>query len=274
MTYNSAPAPALPPDWPVLVINLDRRSDRLALMRERLSAQGLAFERITAVDARAPDFAERAAPFPRYGAIGQIGDGMLACNLSHACAWERIVASGAAAGVVLEDDALPSPGFAGFLGALAAARLGYDLVKLERYRNERGVFLHRRGAMVAGRQVARLRSLHAGGAAYVLSAAGARTALARFPRNTLPVDHFLFNPVAGSLFDTLRPRQVIPALVRQDDGPAGSSDTLGAGRTTQRDFRSRTRYHLRRGVNESAAFLAILPAILAGRVALRRVTVA
>ncbi len=274
MTDTSPPARGLPSDWLALVINLDRRRDRLALMSERLDAQGLSFERISAVDARASDFASRAASLPRHGAIGEIGDGMMACNLSHALAWERIVASGAAAGLVLEDDACPSPGFAGFLGALAAARLGCDLAKLERFRNERGVFLDRTTATVASRQVARLRSLHAGAAAYVISAEGARTALARFPRNTLPIDHFLFNPVAGSLFSTLRPRQVLPALASQDEGPTRTSDTIRAGRTTQVDRWSRARYHLRRGVNESGAFLALLPAIVAGRVMLRRVPIA
>jgi glycosyl transferase, family 25 len=271
---SDAPASTVPPGWLVLVINLDRRPDRLSLMSERLGAQGLVFERISAVDVRAPDFAGRAAPYPRRGAMGSIGDGMMACNLSHARAWERIVESGAAAGVVLEDDALPSGDFSAFLRALAAARLDYPLVKLERFRNERGVFLDRTAPTVAGRQVARLRSLHAGSAAYVMSAEGARTALGRFPRNTLPIDHFLFNPVAGSLVAPLRPRQVVPALVYQDGGPGDASDTSAARQVRQFDRWARTKYHLRRGANESAAFLRILPGILGGRVTLRRVAVA
>ncbi len=77
--------------------------------------------------------------------------------------------------------------------------------------------------MAPGFALARLRSRHTGTGGYILSRRGAQTLLA-IPRFNLPVDHLLFNPNNSPAFAGLAPRQLIPAVLRQQDFIGEKSD--------------------------------------------------
>ena len=86
-------------------------------------------EVLEAVDGRAMGDAERAQVYPGValhepGYPFPLGAGEVGCFLSHRKAWERIVASGDVAGLIAEDDIVPSQGFRDALAlALAEARV-------------------------------------------------------------------------------------------------------------------------------------------------------
>ncbi|GAB1481079.1 hypothetical protein MASR2M74_36620 [Paracoccaceae bacterium] len=121
---------------PVFLINLDRSTDRLHRMRQRLEAAGLEWTRISAVDgqqaleAGIPDYTDVAAL-----AVGgrRLRPGEIGCYLSHREAAQRVADSGAEWGLVLEDDAVVPPDMAARLQAIIAALPeDTDLVNLGR----------------------------------------------------------------------------------------------------------------------------------------------
>ena len=89
-------------DHEVFVINLDRNVDRLTDIGRRFAGFPVLPQRIAAVDgtrlARAAVAGLAARDAPR---------GTLGCFLSHAAAWERLLAGRAESALVLEDDAQP-----------------------------------------------------------------------------------------------------------------------------------------------------------------------
>jgi glycosyl transferase family 25 len=194
-------------------VNLDRRPDRLAHMTAEFTRAGIAFERVAAVDGQAPQVAAAAAAAPPSRLNGlRISAAAYACLQSHRLAWSRIAAGGDSHGLVCEDDIELAPG-----AALSVAAAGLpadaDVVKLETFRVR--VHVDRRTLPVpGGRHLARLRSTHIGGAAYILR----REAAARLRRDTEgcgdAVDEALFN-ARLPLFATLVIYQMLPAPVRQ-----------------------------------------------------------
>lgn len=106
---------------PVLVINRDRDADRLAAFDRSAKAHAVAYERIAALDAHAPDF-----PFADHASL--IGDhfwgraeakpGAIGCFLSHRAAWQVVRDRGLDAALICEDDAV----LMGGADALASAQ--------------------------------------------------------------------------------------------------------------------------------------------------------
>lgn len=94
---------------PVFVISLPEATDRRDRIARHHARLGIAFTVLDAVDGRKLSDAERAAAVAPGVSLtaSEIG-----CHLSHARAWEAIVASGADCGLVLEDDGLIARGFA------------------------------------------------------------------------------------------------------------------------------------------------------------------
>jgi GR25 family glycosyltransferase involved in LPS biosynthesis len=104
----------LPPDYVLFVINLDRNPERLAEIERQCAGFPVPPQRVAAV---AGDV------LPQTAALRLTGDpaaprGTLGCFLSHAAAWEQLLAGSADHALVLEDDALPLLSFPTRIGSL------------------------------------------------------------------------------------------------------------------------------------------------------------
>jgi glycosyl transferase family 25 len=149
----------------VYLINLDRAPERLEHFTTQAIARGFTFERIAAVDGRAPEFAARAKGIAQEGAF--LGPNEIACAESHRKAWRAFLASDERYALVMEDDVVVSESFSDFLHEnwLPADT---DIVRLETF-TLLTLFEGRPVARVAGRRLYRLRGHAWGAAAYVLS---------------------------------------------------------------------------------------------------------
>ncbi len=122
-----------------LVINLDRAPERLARITGQLGKltefgqEGLPFERLPAVDARAFTPEQQAAldapAYRRKHGMEPLG-GELGCYLSHVEAMRRLLASGADFALVLEDDVLVTERLPAALRGLMRHASRWDMVKL------------------------------------------------------------------------------------------------------------------------------------------------
>lgn len=92
----------------VYVVNLDRSKDRLASVDSQLRRLGVAYERVSAVDARAMTEKERARAVNRFRwwcAVGRrVEPAEVGCALSHKGIYERM--SGGEHVCILEDDVI------------------------------------------------------------------------------------------------------------------------------------------------------------------------
>ena len=166
------------------VINLDRTPERMAHMAAQLSRLEVPYERLSAVDGRALD-PTYVAKFPPMAAT-EIG-----CFLSHKVAWQRIVDGPGRYGIVLEDDIHIAPAFAKF--ALSTQWISTDagIVKFETI--NRPVCLDKTPhATWHGSALRRLRTFHAGSAAYLLAKDTARLLLMTHAQLTEPADDAIF----------------------------------------------------------------------------------
>jgi len=117
----------------ILVINLDRSPQRWTSMESQLARLGLSATRVPAVDGRGmspDDFAEfdpagYAACHGREPVATEI-----ACYMSHLAAMRQFLTSGSDCCVILEDDAVLAPDFAGVIAALARRPDEWDLMLL------------------------------------------------------------------------------------------------------------------------------------------------
>jgi len=181
--------------------------------------QGLAFERVPAVDGKRLDGQEYRDESRPVGA-----DNMtryeLACVQSHRLAWSRFLAEGGVYGCVLEDDLILSPNFPRFVSDASWISAGCNLVKIETYCEK--VMLSRATVGAWDRQLTELRSLHQGSGAYTLSRRGAEMLLAETARPSLPLDLLMFGA------DVLQQRgplhQLFPALCVQAKHMPGGID--------------------------------------------------
>ncbi|MEL7027449.1 MAG: glycosyltransferase family 25 protein, partial [Pseudomonadota bacterium] len=107
--------------WPIFIISLRDATERRNAVTRRLSAIGLTGQFIDAVDGRNGlpsefetliDRASAAAHFHR-----DLSDAEFACAFSHRRVYQRILDDGLEGAIVLEDDAVPQPGFVEFLAA-------------------------------------------------------------------------------------------------------------------------------------------------------------
>lgn len=100
-------------DVPIFLINLDGSDARLAAASEALAAQEATFTRIAGHDGRAQapgDVPEYDSNATRSYLGRDLNGGEVGCFLSHRKAVQAFYDSGAAFGLVLEDDMLPRPG--------------------------------------------------------------------------------------------------------------------------------------------------------------------
>jgi glycosyl transferase family 25 len=202
----------------VFLINLDRRTDRLAAMTSQLAAFGIAATRIAAVDADKVSDEWLQQAFTPRGPLGVIPKGDRCCSLSHRRAWARFVTGGAPYAAVLEDDVVLDASHSRLLKQHDWIPDGADLVKLEHFGPEHQRVLVGEELSIGHRlALAPILSRHTGAAAYVVSRSVA-VKLLRMRRWSVPVDHLLFNPNVSPVAEELKPYQVLPAVARQSEG--------------------------------------------------------
>lgn len=197
-----------------LVINLDRSSDRLAHVTAEFGRIGIAFERVTAIDAQLrPDLAQMPLRVPR--SIGwRLTDSEIACLLSHRRCWEIVASRDDPYCAIFEDDVVLCDGAERLLGDAGWIPADADIVKLETFL-KKTVVGQGCDLPVDGFSLLRLHSVHLGTAGYVLSRQTACDLLGETVDVGVPVDHIVFNPVFKA---TARRKiyQMMPALCLQD----------------------------------------------------------
>ena len=186
----------------VVVINLDRSPDRLAMFREQAEGMGLAFERMAAIDART-------VVEPR----GRLTAGEIACFESHRRAWKELVESGDGWLAVFEDDVVLAPALAGLLAAPEQLPARADLIKLEAFTDE--VALARRHLAFDGFALHCMLSRHRGSAGYLISRRAAARLLQQTDGFLRPIDVLIFDP-DNPVTRGLRLLQAVPALCIQE----------------------------------------------------------
>jgi glycosyl transferase family 25 len=188
-----------------LVINLDRSVDRLAHVTSEFAKIGIAFERVSAVDASA------GSPIP---ASPHLTKSQIACSLSHRKCWQIIADGEDQYGAVFEDDAVLSSDAGPFLSDYSWVPGDADIVKLETM-FEKTRIGSQQIEVGNGYAVARLFGSHSGTAGYLISKSTARKLLHHTKRRIYgAADHFLFD-VTSLTCILSRNYQLTPAVCAQ-----------------------------------------------------------
>jgi glycosyl transferase family 25 len=175
---------------PIVLINLDRDVDRLDWMTAQLERLGLTFERFAAVrgDALPPALARYFADAP--ATAHPLSTGEIGCYASHLAIMEEIVATGAAATLVLEDDLALEGDLLRVLEAVDRLPPDWDLVRLTGLGPGGRVPV---APLAPGLDLVKYVSVPMGNGAYLISRKGAARYLAWARGRPLvdPIDHDL-----------------------------------------------------------------------------------
>lgn len=181
----------------VYLINMDRSADRLEIMQQRLSALGLEYERVSAVDGSklsAEDKKSVASPNWRYPyslTLGEIG-----CFLSHKKCWSNLVNSGDDWALVLEDDSVFHPKAKDYFQPTDWIPDGVELIQFSFTPDT--TFSDKTITLPNGSHLVRVKhSSPCGTYAYLISRKAAKRALELADLVEGPIDNFMF----GMFFD-------------------------------------------------------------------------
>ncbi|MGA7326793.1 MAG: glycosyltransferase family 25 protein [Rhodomicrobium sp.] len=174
---------------PILLINLDRSTDRLAQMTGKLNDLGLAFERIAAEDGRDLSSEETRAVYRRRFWRRELVSGEIGCYLSHLKAMRYMLGRGMDRAIILEDDLEFSEEFHEVALRQYGIQLNFDILKLEGRVPKKQVYFEINSG--ADKQlIAVFTSFGAG--AYLITADAAKRALKRLSCMRYPFDDALF----------------------------------------------------------------------------------
>jgi len=190
-------------------------------MREQLTRSGVTPIWVDAVDAKNPTEEQRMAlqELADWGPWGPVTNHAKGCTLSHFMAYRALVDSQAPFACVLEDDVFLAADLSAWLDDSSWIPERVDLVKLERWRDNRLlVMLGPPLAKYRGRSVRQLLSKHSGTGGYIISREAAGRAL-RAESPNVPIDQFLFHPNVSRFARVAHTLQVQPALVVQGNDP-------------------------------------------------------
>lgn len=161
----------LPQGLNTYLINLDRATERLRRMEEKLAAAGLPFERVPAVDGSTLTF-----PHPQFDAWSyrhlhgrRVIPAEVGCYLSHVECARRLLASEASHALILEDDVSFAPDFLPVLRA-AMQDGSWDILRLSTV-NKGPKYGYQ--ALPGGRRLAKALTREKGAGAYVINRAAA-----------------------------------------------------------------------------------------------------
>lgn len=126
----------------VILINMDRSTQRRDQMEHRLKALGLAYSRLSAVDGKAQwgDLCQTVdiAAFERN--VGRdVMQGEIGCYHSHLRAWQTLLDSDCQTLLVLEDDVVFGDDFLEALGEALQHRRSWDILNLNKIRAKQPV---------------------------------------------------------------------------------------------------------------------------------------
>lgn len=259
----------------IYVINLARRVDRLARMRDIAEALGFSFCVVSAVDSSAVDFdASYTSWQNKSGPTGALGRGSVACALSHMLAWRSFTDGPRSTqglhpeyAVILEDDVVLSADFVKVVEELkSCSMLGYGLLKLELGGPmAKGAFLGKKEPFNQVRSLRRAFQVLPDAAAYMLTRDTARHLLTYADRICVPIDHFLFYPIRDDRFHGTPYAVLDPAIAFQDRSL--QSDISSERYTDTRRERDKLRFFY-----ELQQIPVALPSILRGQVRFSKVT--
>lgn len=215
----------LPPPTNILrlVINLDRSPERLEAISKQLSAQGLSFKRITASDGRKLSLEEISRLEASYNAPEKfifrkaLWPNEIACFLSHAACWEKLVKSNCEWGLIMEDDIVLSPRFKLFAASSDWIPQGVRVIQLH---GSRQTFTVGESYPVHDTELLRIiRPTPLCCFAYLIHREAATYALATYMPIPAPVDDYLFCPYSkfAQRFPTFR---LAEACVTTRNGPS------------------------------------------------------
>ncbi len=248
----------------IVLISLERATQRRRRMAEEFARVGLDYEIRAAVDARTLTDEDRA--FVDHAAREQLGlhpvpDGSLACTLSERAAMHDLATNGPESIAVFEDDARFDAELPAVLQALERQTHRFDIVKLAR-RNLRRPFIPSM-SLPTGHRLGRVRFSDFGSEGYVITRVAARLLLERIPRMVRDLDHEL------SYFweNGLNVLYLDPPVVREDPGYGEYGSQIQETRSAERLAHRRER--LRRPAILARRVKAVIANDLRRRVAFR-----
>lgn len=211
----------------ILVINLDRDTQRMATVSRNLAALGLEFERLPAVmgkDLANPGSYVDAVGYAQLNRAEKPRAGEIGCYLSHIAAMRRLLATDSPCALILEDDVELLPEAKACLGALAD-RDDWDMVK---------IFCFHRGTPFRLAEVAHGRSLcvhltrTTSTAAYLVNRKAAETLVSTLLPIREQIDHAHDRPWETGL----RIRGLRPLVARLAETSQSSSIGATSGSAT------------------------------------------
>lgn len=251
------------------MINLARAADRRAHMRAEMARAGMTAEFHPAFDFKEHTLDEVHAYCRDEGPWGKFVHPHQACTISHSLAWERFLASDADLALIMEDDIHIAPETGAWLDDLSWWPADADIVKLERWNDERvRVLLEEGGATHRGRRIQKLLTRHMGAAGYIINRRAARALLAAKPFDMV-IDHILFNMNVSKAARALTIYQVTPALIRQGNEPPARVGYMQRHATFT--GWKKVKQEIRRGLYEVALPLSTYAKLITGRAKFRPV---
>jgi glycosyl transferase, family 25 len=205
----------------VLVINLDRASERLAHMKSELAAIYLPFDRVVARDGM--EFSDLEikdcySPF-WFGLFHgrQITKGELGCALSHRSAYRKIIDEKLDWALILEDDVSVEKFDIALLGRFIDAAPAADVIQL--YYSEHRPHKTKPVAHMANFEIIKVKGTHASAVGYIVKKSGA-VKLLKYKKVFLTADKFSWmEAILGVKFVA-----VTPFLVKPHAALNGESD--------------------------------------------------
>lgn len=184
----------------IVVINLERASERRARMARAFAGAGLRYEIKTAVDGRrlSPEqLAQVDRERRRRLGLRPQDNGTIACWLSHREVMRELVENGPEMMAVFEDDARLTPKLPAVLDALERKPFSFDVVSL--YRGHPGRPFIPCVPLTEDCAAGRVRYSDTGSVGYVITRPAAEHFLRNTPRMVLALDHALLRFWASGL---------------------------------------------------------------------------
>ena len=176
----------------VYLVNMDRSTERLEIMSQRLATLGIAFERVAAVDGyKLADTAKKCVTAPNWRYPYYLTPGEIGCFLSHKKCWQKLVDSKDDWALVLEDDSFFHPKAKDYFQSTTWIPSGVKLIQfsfaIDDTYSDKILTLHNGCHLVRVKH-----SSPCGTYAYMISREAALQALTLSNKIEGPIDNFMF----------------------------------------------------------------------------------